>query len=719
MRDLKTLTFHPTAEKIVDILCKKTQNTNPMFFRVLISYYLAKITAMMRVKIATQDRGEIPVNLYAINLAPSGQGKGHSTNIIEEQLIDKFRSTFFDVTYPIATAENLAKLAVERAFVYNEDPDQVELRVKAEFSSLGSLAFSFDSGTTAAIKQMRHKLLMGGIGSMNLEIDEIGSNLLGNADVLSSFLELFDVGKIKQKLTKNTKENVRSEEIEGRTPTNLLLFGTPSKLLDGGKTESEYDSFLETGYARRCIFGYTKTTKKDKTLTPEQRYDSLTDVTISDFITDTSIAFGELANIANYNKTLLVSKKVSITIIEYTMHCENLAEKMGEHEEIAKAEMAHRYFKALKLAGCYAFIDNEVEITEDNFYHAVHMVEESGKAFNRMLTRDRAYVKLAKYIASIDREVTHGDLFEDLPFYRGSNQVKQEMMDYAVDWGYRNHIVIKTTTNNGIQFITGETLKRVDLNALIIAHSPDVADNYSNDPAPWDKLHLLTQMPNQHNWINHYSINGHRSNDTLKPGFDMVVLDVDDQGVTIEAAAKLLEDYKFLLYTTKRHTPTNHRFRVIMPMNYRLALDTDDYSEFMDNIFEWLPFDVDKQAKDRSRKWLCNPHFFQYNTGTQLFDARLFIPRTSKSDERKKVVQSYQSLTNIQRWFVQNAETGSRNNQLLRYALVLVDMGYQIDIVEGQVKKLNKGLPDKLPEKEIDDTIMRTVSRTIIKRGKL
>ncbi len=75
MRDLKTLTFHPTAEKIVEILCKKTQNTNPMFFRVLLSYYLAKITAMMRVKIATRDRGDIPVNLYAINLAPSGQGK--------------------------------------------------------------------------------------------------------------------------------------------------------------------------------------------------------------------------------------------------------------------------------------------------------------------------------------------------------------------------------------------------------------------------------------------------------------------------------------------------------------------------------------------------------------------------------------------------------------------------------------------------------------------
>ena len=669
-------------------------------------------------KIATQDRGDIPVNLYAINLAPSGQGKGHSTNIIEEQLIDKFRSTFFDVTYPIISTENLAKLAVSRAFVHNEDPDTVEQRVIAEFKSLGTLAFSFDSGTTAAIKQMRHQLLMGGIGSMNLEIDEIGSNLLGNADVLSSFLELFDVGKIKQKLTKNTKENIRSEEIEGRTPTNLLLFGTPSKLLDGGKTEQEYDSFLETGYARRCIFGYTKVTKKDKALTPEQRFDLLTDTTISDFITNTSIAFGNLANITNYNKTLLMSKKVSIANIEYTMHCEALAEKMGEHREIAKAEMSHRYFKALKLAGAYAFIDNDIEITEDNLYHAIHMVEESGKAFDRMLTRDRAYIKLAKYIANVNREVTHGDLFEDLPFYRGSNIVKKEMMDYAIDWGYRNHIVIKHTMNNGIEFITGETLKRTDLTALTVAHSADIADNYKNDSAPWDKLYMLTQKPN-YNWINHHSLNGHRSKETLKPGFDMVVLDVDGSGVTIKAASKLLEDYKFLLYTTKRHTDTDHRFRIILPMNYRLTLDSNDYAEFMVNIFEWLPFNVDTQAKDSSRKWLTHKHFFSYNTGTQLIDARLFIPRTSKNDERKKVIQTYQSLTNVERWFVQNSEAGGRNNQLIRYALVLVDMGYAIDVVEKQVKKLNSRLPDALSDKEIDETILRTAATAIIKRGKL
>ena len=74
MRDFDSLKFHPTAEQIVQVLCKKTQNDSPEFFRISLTYYLAKLAATMRVKIATKDRGEIPVNIYAINLASSGHG---------------------------------------------------------------------------------------------------------------------------------------------------------------------------------------------------------------------------------------------------------------------------------------------------------------------------------------------------------------------------------------------------------------------------------------------------------------------------------------------------------------------------------------------------------------------------------------------------------------------------------------------------------------------
>jgi hypothetical protein len=60
---------------------------------------------------------------------------------------------------------------------------------------------------------------------------------------------------VKPKLTKNTNENIRIEDIDGKTPTNMLLFGTPSMVFDGGQVESLFQKMLETGYARRCLFG--------------------------------------------------------------------------------------------------------------------------------------------------------------------------------------------------------------------------------------------------------------------------------------------------------------------------------------------------------------------------------------------------------------------------------------------------------------------------------
>lgn len=74
MKDFSKLTFHPTAEKMVELLCEKTQNSNPQFFRMMVCYYICKMAATMRVSINTKDRGKIPVNFYGINLGVSGIG---------------------------------------------------------------------------------------------------------------------------------------------------------------------------------------------------------------------------------------------------------------------------------------------------------------------------------------------------------------------------------------------------------------------------------------------------------------------------------------------------------------------------------------------------------------------------------------------------------------------------------------------------------------------
>lgn len=713
MRPIEQMEYHPTSERLVSILCDKTQNNNPLFFRVLIAYYFSLVASTMRCTIGTHDRGDIPVNLYALNLGPSGSGKGFSTNIIENVVLKLFRQRFMEETFPIVADANLPKLALKRANRKATDPDEELLRIQKEFDQAGNLAFSFDSGTPAAVKQMRHKLLMADAGSVNLQIDEIGSNLLGNIEVLNTFLELYDVGLIKQKLTKNTSENTRSEEIVGRTPTNMMLFGTPAKLLNGGKTEEELYSMLETGYARRCYFGYSRASHKKDGLTPEQVYDMLTSAGSNTYLEDLADQLERMADVINMNRRLLMTKETSLALIEYRLKCEKEAERYPEHEEIKKAEISHRYFKALKLAGAYAFIDDSTELTEDHLCYAIKLAEESGAAFNQLLTRDRNYVKLAKYVATIKRDITQADLVEDLPFYRGAASQKAEMLSLAIAYGYKNNIIIKKSFADGIEFLRGETLKETDLSKMIISYSTDFTTGYSNETAPFDQLHKLTQADGMH-WVAHHLADGYRNEENCIPGFNLVVIDVDG-GVTIEAVKLLMKNYRYLLYTTKRHSEDENRFRIILPINYELSMDAKDYKEFMSNIYSWLPFNVDTGTNQRSRKWMSHNGHYEYNDG-EMLDALPFIPKTSKNEERKAILDSQQSMDNLERWVINNIGDGNRNNLLLRYAMVLVDSGCDFEIIRHKVMSLNDKIADKLTEAEILSSILITVSKALAKR---
>ena len=713
MKDLSSLTFNKTAEDLVEVLCKKTQSNNPLFFHILVAYYFAKVASMMRCSVDTHDRGIIPINLYAINLAPSGQGKGHSTNIVEDHVINQFKDRFLQETFPLISEKNIKTLGLKQAQKNATDPDIEIEKMKKVFEDQGKMAFSFDSGTTAAVKQMRILLLMAKAGSMNMEIDEIGSNLMGNVDVLTTFLELFDIGKVKQKLTKNTAENTRVEDLAGYTPANMMLFGTPTKLFDGGKIEAEFTSFLETGYARRSLFGYSKISNRVKGRSAADTYDILINKQSSTFLTDLSTRIGKLGNALNLDKKLRITKDVSILLLEYKLHCEELADGLPDHMDIQKAEMAHRYFKSLKLAGAYAFIDGSHTVTEELLYNAIHLVEASGEALATLMTRDRPYVKLANYIACIGREVTHVDLVEDLPFYKGSEAQKRELMNYAISYGYQNNIIIKKTFNDGIEFLSGESLAETDLDKMVISYGLELADNYTNEYVAFDKLHKLTQLPNYH-WVNHHLLDNYRTEVNAIPNFNLVVLDIDE-GVPIDTVKLLLKEYKFLLYTTKRHTADKHRFRVVLPMSHTLKLDIKDYKEFMTNIYEWLPFDVDTGTNQRARKWLTNPDQHIYNDG-ELLDSLLFIPKTTKNEERRKIINDQQSLSNMERWFCNNTGTGNRSNNLIRYALMLVDSGMAIDMIKNSVLALNHKLADKMSETEILGTILVTAAKAIHKR---
>jgi hypothetical protein len=714
MKDLNSVQHHPLIEQMVDTICAKVQNTDRDFFRIVAGYFLSKMAASMRAKILTKDRGEIPVNVYALALATSGFGKGHSVNIFETEFLSGFRERFMKETFPMIAEDSLWKRAIELAAIMGTEEKDEKEKLDKEFRAAGALAFTFDSGTPAAIKQMRQKLLLANCGSINLQIDEIGSNLIGATEILNLFLELYDQGMTKQKLTKNTAENTRSEEIEGKTPTNALLFGTPSKLLDGAQTEDAFYSFLETGYARRCIFAWGDGTKRaSETLTPAEIYARLTQPQNGTNINQLASHFALLADPVKFAWEMTVEDDVGIELLTYKIQCEKLADDFAEHEDIRKAEMSHRYFKAMKLAGALAFADESSEITMDHLYAAIKLVEESGRAFERLMTREKTYVKLAKYIASVDAELTHADLHEALPFYKASNSARNEMMTMATAWGYKQHIIIKKRFEDGIEFFSGETLKETNLDEMTVSYSDHFAFNYVSEPAPWDKLHMLTQAPGMH-WTNHRFNQGHRSEEQALPGFNMVVVDVDG-GAPLQTVHELMKDYTFMTYTTKRHTDQENRFRLILPINYNLELDHDDYKAFMNSFLEWLPFQSDESANQRAKKWESFAGgAYHYNDG-ELLDALKFIPKTSKNELHQQSMKQLESLDNLERWFAQRIASGNRNNQMIKYALALMDSGMDFLNIEQQVFTLNGRLSNPLSEDELRNTILVTVARKIHK----
>ena len=211
-KDVEKMEYFSIQEDVLKVLKIKTQQNDNMFFRLLIVFYLGQVAVNMRTKVMLTGRGFIPVNSYVINLASSGYGKGHSTYILNHQLLLGFRKAYIKNVMPMVVEERRRELAITRSLKSGLDEDDEYATLNQEFKDLGEMLFSFDSATTPAVKQFRSKLILGGTGAITFVADEIGSNLGEHSEVLRTFLELYDMGQVGDKLIKNTDSQIRTQQ---------------------------------------------------------------------------------------------------------------------------------------------------------------------------------------------------------------------------------------------------------------------------------------------------------------------------------------------------------------------------------------------------------------------------------------------------------------------------------------------------------------------------
>ena len=698
--------FHPRQEELVDAMCAKTGSDDRSFFRVMVAYKFAELSTNMRATVSFAGTTGIPTNMYALDLAPSGYSKNASMNLLEKDVFKGFKDEFITKTMNSITEHSLITIAAEMELLLGIDAGDSLRKIQKEYVGLPKYLYSFGSSTPEGFKAMRAKLSMAGIGATSNVIDEIGSNLTNNQETMTVQLEAFDMGQSKQKLIKVDSNS----DMRGGVPSNLFAFGTQSKLLDSSTIEKQFFDMMETGYARRFVVGFVENSARDHELTADEMYDLVMNPMIDTKLISSNAYYKSLADVAYYGIDLTMSKDVTKQLMTYRISCDKLASELKEHEEILQAVIKHSYWRALKIAGAYAFVDKLAEITPDILENAIALSEDGIRAFRLMLKREKPYEKLAKYISDVGKKITQVDLVEDLVFYRGSESQKRELMNLAIAYGYNNNIIIKRTLKDDIEFLEGERLKEVDLEHISCSWSKDLAHGYKIATSSFKKLHQLTSGTG-FEYCSHQFKDGHRTKDNAVKGFDLLILDVDN-GITIDICKKLLKDYTYLISTTKRNTATNNRFRIILPMSHRLELDKDEYTKFMKNVFEWLPFDSDEQTADISRKWQSHAGDYWYNDGKQI-DVLQFIPDTPKETTYKNRYTRYTGVEHLLKWFLMNVDEASygRNNMCRDYALALFDDGMSSDNIRHSLQSFNDKINNPLSVTELETTVMKTVIR--------
>lgn len=710
-------------EGLVNQIIAKTQNKDKKFFNIMVSYYIGLMAAMIHCTVRSTTRGNVILGNYCIAMAPSGFGKGYSQHILENRVFSGFLEEFvgstFDKNFEDKVREDATKIAIKK----NVDIESVENRIRQDFEKAGPLLPIFDSGTKAAIRQQRMKILLAHAGSLNLVMDEIGSNLSNSLEELSMMLELFDTGMLKDKLVKNTQENQRAMARKGITPATLLLFGTQSKVFDGAKTENDFTDLMQTGYARRSLFAWgSEASKNNENLEKVdiiKKFNQLQQASDDNSWDSIKDRLTEVADIKNLNKVIKLEKHEELILLNYQIACEEEAQKLNEFAELEKIELLHRHSKAVKLAGSIALFEGSNTITENILLSAIRIVEESGEAFHNIINRERTYATLAKYLAAQKEPQTLADLSESLPFFKTGYAARREQIDLAAAWGRSNLITVKKTVVDGIEMYSGESLTRTDLSKLYVSASETVASTFEPLEFSWKKVDkLLTLEANTLNenaekgiavnFCTHQFKGHHRNIENILEGFNLIVLDVDGTA-TLESVKDILKDYHFAICTTKSHTKYEHRFRVIIPLNVVLCFDEQQYKMFMQNVLEFLPFQSDKAAASIAHKWLTNPNGETYvndNENAKLFDVFPFIPGTHKNDLRKnelkdvrKVIKSHSKVV---LWFINKINSeGERNNHLYRLGMLLIESGNSLKDTASTLQEVNNTLDNPLDYSEL------------------
>jgi len=695
------------VDEIIDALTTIGRRKTPsMVWKMSLFYFTSIMLSRYNIRKSVGQRQEI--QFFSLLFASSGLGKSYTLSTVEKMFKFKY--------YPeamMAFYEDSISHLPDQPSEYN---DVKRYMPKSVTSSL--------EGSKEGLYYLAYAQNASNYGSLNLYSEEIGDIITGSADMLGKMKEMFD-GIYKAKIVKGSLESEIKPDIQGIV-CNMIAVGTRS----GIKAEDakELHRVVSSGIYRRSWILEVPQNDIEKNTTLSKEKEVAEYIAMIDEHYKTIFKAARASDLGNTDTIIDVTE-------EYKIRLEEVDQELIDRSNNDKLDS----FKLYDTGSLEIII---------NLSYILGILELSSKIEKRHLNQ--------AYTFFIDTRTSVAQTFQSVHPYRAmydmlkkrNNMTISEMaeidnnipimkskiqdnVDLLSELCYRHDEVLTMNKGKVVRFSI-DKLPENDLTKLIVSvHDEDdgqYAVNFKPFEISWETLtKIVTSSKIQSFCAAQFepsakAPDGHRKSATYISGTNLIVFDIDD-GMSLERASSLLQQYKYMIYTTKSHKSEKSngqdRYRIILPTKTTFYIEPDQYKDFYSNVENFLNIDDnDAQTKNASRIWSTNNEAEVFQNEGDLFDATPFLPNTEKSDTflpkfnaidaSYDISETSRRITGMIKHSLIRAVKGFRNETLYNLGMFVKDMGEDaIDTVE----RTNAMISEPLAGRDLKD-LLASLSRS-------
>lgn len=687
---------------------------------------LISLASHLRKPIQLFDGTLVPVNAISVILSPSGSSKDKSMNTVRKALSGSYlKLEELRRQYAVEKARDMAVLAGGSADDYEkfyEKPIPLQ-------SGLGT-----PEGITNHLAGLSAKPL----GAGSFACSELSSEMQTNA----SFTEIvkllsvgYDLGDVPIKVIKSSES--QTSGVKGM-PINGLLFGSFDTILFQQDVKNKFKLLFNTQLARRSLFVFTPTTPiRNVAASIDELYAERS--AEREQVVSAQAALAELTDdlVDGSNQDPMPLSPEAEKLFDVYQELNAIRSERGSSRyPISKLSRKHKQWLALKIAGAYAILTGELEVTELCYAYAINTVEYISsdlKEFEHELAKDQ-HENLVGYCKMLaddgECEISLHEL-RKLGYITGNGSSKgklNELVDLANSYDKEGSY---TASASGIEYQMLEQAKSVGVSHIVF--NTKLKDKEFKEFAK-DKCHSgfdfeedmqfseLEELLNMNAVYSPFRFKeGKRNKDNIEGGTGMLILDIDNGNMTDEEVHLLLDSYTH--YVVRSSDPDNaYKYRVILSLDVELDVDAVVFKTFAQCVADDLGLVIDPVPQSQvffsfaGRNVLFNEEGDKVGVKEYLDKANAIIrdkpvkPARELPSGTKKAL-----LDDVRETFAYafEAESGKRSILVYRALMHAVDLGADEDYVRNLAEEINGYLSDPLDEERLETTLITPILRKI------